>query len=132
MTPVTLNRNERWKIHGGGLGGLALLGQANGSLPGACWLILLAAFITDATWTLLRRMARGERFLQAHRSHAYQRLARHWGGHLPVDFLLIALNGLWLFPLAALTAARPDLQVFLVILAYLPLLAGMAILRKLA
>ncbi|MEM1112153.1 MAG: glycosyltransferase family 4 protein [Pseudomonadota bacterium] len=114
------------------LGALALIGEASGSLPAACWIILLAAFLVDATWTLLRRMLHGERFMEAHRSHGYQRLALHWGGHLPVDLLLLAINGLWLFPLAALTAAFPQWQWLLVILAFLPLSAGMAILGKLA
>ena len=113
-------------------GGLALIGQVTGSLPGICWMIMLAVFITDATLTLLRRILRGERFLEAHRTHASQRLSRHWGSHLRVDLLLIAINLLWLFPLAALVAFWPEWQFILVILAYLPLLCGMAILRKLA
>jgi Fuc2NAc and GlcNAc transferase len=35
------------------------------------WLILGGLFFVDATVTLLRRLARGERVYQAHRSHAY-------------------------------------------------------------
>lgn len=36
-------------------------------------------FLADATWTLLRRLARGERWDQPHREHLYQRLvARGW------------------------------------------------------
>lgn len=49
-----------------------------GSLAGAWspWFPLLAfsPFIVDATLTLLRRLARGERVWIAHRDHAYQRL----------------------------------------------------------
>ena len=36
-------------------------------------LVLPAYYLTDATVTLVRRMARGERFWEAHRSHFYQR-----------------------------------------------------------
>lgn len=35
--------------------------------------LLLALFILDATTTLIRRLARGEKFFQAHRTHLYQR-----------------------------------------------------------
>ena len=36
------------------------------------WLILLGVFVVDATFTLARRLLRGERVYEAHRSHAYQ------------------------------------------------------------
>lgn len=113
------------------LAALAVLGGVQGQLDPLCWLILLAAFVTDATWTLLWRMFSGQPFMQPHRLHAYQRLSRHWGSHLPVDMTLIALNAIWLFPLAWAVQIRPDWGLLLVILAYLPLLAGMAKVRHL-
>jgi len=36
-------------------------------------------FLADATWTLARRVAHGERWHQAHREHLYQHLALRWG-----------------------------------------------------
>ena len=45
--------------------------------------------------------------------------------------LLLALNALWLFPLAWTATVWPKFSFLLVILAYLPLLAGMAKARKL-
>jgi Fuc2NAc and GlcNAc transferase len=36
-------------------------------------------FLADATWTLARRVARGERLYQAHREHLYQHLALRFG-----------------------------------------------------
>jgi Fuc2NAc and GlcNAc transferase len=112
------------------LAALMLLGEAQGELPLACWLILLAVFVTDASVTLLWRIATGQPFPQPHRLHAYQRLSRHWGGHLPVVLTLIGINVLWLFPLAALVASFPKYSILLVILAYFPLVWGMAIVRK--
>ena len=114
------------------LAALALLGYAQAELNPACWLVLLALFITDASWTLCWRMLTGQPFTQAHRLHAYQRLSRHWNSHLRVDPLLIAINVLWLIPLAAAVQYYPQAAFFLVILAYLPLLAGMAKMRLLA
>lgn len=108
------------------LGGLALLGAAQDIVPLAAWLILLAAFITDASATLLLRIRRGEHPGQAHRQHAYQRLSRHWDSHLPVDLLLLAVNALWLFPLAFAATMWPKFGILLVILSYMPLLAGVA------
>jgi Fuc2NAc and GlcNAc transferase len=108
------------------LGSMALLGARQGALPAGCWLILLAPFIVDGTWTLVRRAVAGENLAQPHRQHAYQRLARHWDSHLRVNLLLLAVVVLWLFPLAAAVALRPQAGVLLVILAYIPLLAGMA------
>jgi Fuc2NAc and GlcNAc transferase len=110
---------------------LAILGAIHGYLALACWLVLLAVFITDASWTLLGRMLTGQKFTQAHRSHAYQRLSRHWGSHQSVVILLIAINGLWLFPLAWLIVLFPPYTAVLVLLAYLPLLLGMVKIRNL-
>ncbi|MDO8862268.1 glycosyltransferase family 4 protein [Haliea sp. E1-2-M8] len=113
------------------LGGLALHGASSGALPLGCWLVLLAGFITDASWTLMARWLRGAPLMEAHREHAYQRLSRHWQSHVAVDFLLVALNALWLFPIAWTIWYWPEFQLLLVILAYLPLLLGMAKLRGL-
>lgn len=53
---------------------LSLIGSQRGLFP--LWVSWLAfsPFILDATWTLMRRIAHGERVWQAHRSHNYQRL----------------------------------------------------------
>ncbi|MHA6493808.1 MraY family glycosyltransferase [Pseudomonas borbori] len=64
------------------------------------WLILLGVFIVDGTLTLVRRMLDGERLHEAHRSHAYQHAARHYGGHLPVTLSVALLSLCWLLPIA--------------------------------
>lgn len=64
------------------------------------WLILLGVFVVDATYTLIRRIARGEKPYEAHRSHAYQFASRRHGRHLPVTLGVLAINVLWLLPLA--------------------------------
>lgn len=72
------------------------------------WLILLAAFWIDATITLARRAAAGERWYAAHRSHAYQHAAARLGHHRPVTLAVIAANLLILLPLAAVAALCPQ------------------------
>ncbi len=64
------------------------------------WLILLAVFIVDATWTLLRRLVNREAVYEAHCSHAYQHAASRFGRHLPVLIGIGAINLVWLLPLA--------------------------------
>lgn len=64
------------------------------------WLILLGVFIVDATFTLLRRLMRGDKVYEAHRSHAYQYASRRFGRHLPVTLAVTALNLFWLLPIA--------------------------------
>ena len=111
---------------------LAILGQLQQPGMLGVWVILTAVFVVDATWTLLRRARRGERLSEAHRNHAYQRLSRHWHSHMKVTALLWILVLGWLAPLAWCALNFPKFQILLVILAYLPLLIGMAKLQKLA
>lgn len=85
------------------------------------WLILGAVFLLDATITLIRRLARGERVYEAHRSHAYQWLARRWGSHLRVTVTVLVINAVWLLPLAWLSVARPELAAWATAAAMLPL-----------
>ncbi|HTM79236.1 MAG TPA: glycosyltransferase family 4 protein, partial [Devosia sp.] len=80
---------------------------ATGRLSYAAFLILVAAFSTDATITLVRRAAMGERWFAAHRLHAYQKLSRR-RGHGPVTLLYLAINLLWLYPLAYMATIFPQ------------------------
>jgi UDP-N-acetylmuramyl pentapeptide phosphotransferase/UDP-N-acetylglucosamine-1-phosphate transferase len=52
--------------------------------------IAFAMFILDATVTLLRRMSRGERFFEAHRSHFYQRLLKYGVPHRTITLTAYA------------------------------------------
>jgi Fuc2NAc and GlcNAc transferase len=85
------------------------------------WLILLGAFIVDATVTLLRRWLRGARVAQAHRSHAYQRLSRKYRSHRRVTLGILCINLFWLDPLAYAAATRPAFGSLLALIAWLPL-----------
>ena len=102
------------------------------------WLVLSAVFVTDATVTLLARIARRERVHEAHRNHTYQLLTRRLIAvseqhnvdaevartiaHRKVTLWVLAVNSLWLTPLAAATVFWPHWG--WVVLAYLPLVVG--------
>lgn len=85
------------------------------------WLILLGVFIVDATLTLLRRVLRGEKFYQAHRSHAYQYASRLFASHARVTVGVAAINLFWLLPIAWLVATQAVDGVLGILLAYAPL-----------
>lgn len=85
------------------------------------WLILGGVFFVDATVTLIRRGARGERVFEAHRSHAYQWLARRWVSHKKVTLGMLAINILWLLPCAYVAALHPRFCLWIVWIALVPL-----------
>ncbi len=85
------------------------------------WIILLGAFVVDATVTLLRRILRGEKFYEAHRSHAFQYASRRYKGHVSVSLAFGIINLCWLLPIAALVAIGWLEGIFGVMVAYFPL-----------
>ena len=92
------------------------------ALPLPASAILLAAFWVDASYTLIVRLATGQPVAAAHRSHAYQKLARRFGhGRVSGGLWLCALA--WLVPLAALSARLEGLWPLWVALAAAPFLA---------
>ncbi|WP_020158947.1 MraY family glycosyltransferase [Methylobacter marinus] len=84
-------------------------------------LILFAVFITDATVTLVRRYMSGQKWYEAHCSHAYQHAAKRHG-HLAVVLAVGAVNLCWLLPLAAMVFKYPAYALPGLITAYLPLI----------
>ncbi|KTC85388.1 MULTISPECIES: glycosyltransferase family 4 protein [Legionella] len=85
------------------------------------WMILLGVFIVDATVTLLGRGMRGEVIFEAHRSHAYQHASRYYGKHLPVTLGTLAINLLWLLPMAIAVGLGFINSGLGLLIAYLPL-----------
>jgi Fuc2NAc and GlcNAc transferase len=86
------------------------------------WLIMLGVFVVDATFTLVRRLARGDKVYEAHRSHAYQFASRQFGKHLPVTVSIGVISVVWLFPLALCVTLLGLDGALGVIIAYVPLL----------
>ena len=104
------------------LGALSL--QAAWVSPGLLWpwLIMLGVFVVDATVTLVRRFARGERVSEAHRSHAYQQQAIRLGAHRPVTIAVAVINLVWLLPIAVAVAIGWLDGLAGVVIAYAPLI----------
>lgn len=103
--------------------GAMAIAAAEGGFPLWVWLILAGVFVCDATVTLIRRMARGERWYHPHRSHAYQHLTRRWNSHRRVTVGVIAINLIWLTPIAYLCLRFSEWAPLMTIIALLPLVA---------
>ncbi len=60
---------------------LSLWGARDGVFPFWIALLVFSPFIVDATVTLFRRLLRGDKIWQAHKTHFYQRLVQAGWGH---------------------------------------------------
>lgn len=86
------------------------------------WLILLAVFVVDATLTLLRRFAGGQKWYQGHACHAYQKAAKRFNSHRKVTIAIMLINIFWLAPLAWLSVLYPKLGIAMAVVAIVPLI----------
>ena len=84
-------------------GALGIVGWRNDAWPLWFPVLVFGPFIADATLTLIRRLVRGERVWQAHRSHYYQRMVMMGLGHRGTAFVGY---GLMLVCAAAALACR--------------------------
>jgi len=73
---------------------LGLQGWRAGHWPLWFSVLVFSPFIVDASVTLARRVLRGERFWEAHRSHYYQRLVQLGWGHRSTALGEYALMGI--------------------------------------
>jgi Fuc2NAc and GlcNAc transferase len=96
---------------------------ARDNLSTACyWLIILTVFIADASYTLIFRVATGQKFYLPHRSHLYQKIARMLQSHTKATLLIMSFNLLWLFPLTVMVQFGKLNAIAALFLAYLPAL----------
>ncbi len=106
------------------IGGISLIAANQDPELLWVWIILLAVFVSDATVTLIRRLLRKQKPHVAHRSHAYQHLAIRLNSHAKVALLVLAVNIVWLLPIAFFVADKQLAGTTGVIIAYIPLLVA--------
>jgi Fuc2NAc and GlcNAc transferase len=97
-------------------------------MPLIASLLLLAGFWFDASYTLCVRIATGQRFVSAHRSHLYQRVARRIG-HGRATTMFIGFFLVWLMPLAWACIHAPQWQALWFTAGVAPLALGCVGLR---
>jgi len=85
LHPARLFLGDAGSISTGFLAGaLGYWGWRDGAWPVWFPALVFAPFIADASVTLLKRLARGEKFWHAHREHYYQRMIRMGSSHARV------------------------------------------------
>ena len=67
---------------------------AQAGLPLWCFGMVLAVYIFDVGYTLVRRGLRGENLTRAHRKHLYQRLDRIGWSHWRIDAVAVGITSL--------------------------------------
>jgi glycosyltransferase WbpL len=101
---------------------LSIYTEKTGIISISVWLILLAPFIGDATFTLFRRIINKEKWYKAHNSHAYQKLYQLGMTHRELAMGLLAIN-IIIWPFAYFAYSYKSLEFAMVILSY-SLIAG--------
>lgn len=88
----------------------------------AAAVILLAGFWFDASYTLMIRVVTRQRFMGAHRSHLYQKVALQFG-HRTTTISFLSFGLLWQMPIATLANVYRGNELLWVILAIAPVAA---------
>ena len=84
------------------------------------WLVVFGYFFADIIVTQIMRVILVKKWYLAHRSHAYQNLARITGSHLKVTGGVVLYNLVWVLPLTLWSALSPEIALYAVVLAVLP------------
>ncbi len=88
---------------------LAIASENQHALPMICWIILLAVFIFDTTFTLISRLKRRQALHMAHREHVYQKLVQKGFSHQKVTLFILFFNVSVLLPLTLIALKWPIL-----------------------
>ncbi len=91
---------------------LMLWAERDGVFPLWIGVLVFSPFIVDATVTLVRRVLRGERIWQAHKSHYYQRLVELGWGHRRTVLWEYAVMAACAASALSIQGREPRVQVF--------------------
>ena len=101
-------------------GALIVYSTSTGQISIWTWLVVFGYFLGDTTTTSLIRMFMVKKWYGAHRSHAYQNLARIYGSHIKVTSGVLLYHLVWLLPLAIWSAQNSNGEPIAAILALTP------------
>ncbi len=97
---------------------LSIYTEKTGIISISVWLILLAPFIGDATFTLFERIINKEKWYEAHKSHAYQKLHQLGISHSKLAQGLLIINIIIIWPSAYFAYSHESLEFIMLILSY--------------
>ncbi len=103
--------------------GVFALYYMNSSNDFVIWLILLAVFWFDATFTLIKRFLNGERVTVAHKKHLFQRAVQLGFSHQKVTLYAFFIN---ITAFIALYLLKSSIFVYLVLISYIIILLILA------
>jgi Fuc2NAc and GlcNAc transferase len=86
------------------------------------WLTVFGYFFADTTVTQIMRVVLVKKWYLAHRSHAYQNLARVTSSHLKVVGGVNLYNFIWILPLTIWSSLQPEMEMVAAIFAIIPAL----------
>ena len=101
-------------------GSLILATVMSGDISIWTWLIVFGYYFADTTVTQIMRLILLKQWYRAHRSHAYQNLARITGSHLKVTGGVVLYNVVWILPLTLWSAMKPETAILAVVLSITP------------
>jgi UDP-N-acetylmuramyl pentapeptide phosphotransferase/UDP-N-acetylglucosamine-1-phosphate transferase len=111
------------------LAGLLSAGLSVSSIAWPLLLLPLSAFLVDASFTLISRILRRQRWWTPHVEHLYQRLSRRYG-HVTVTVIYGVYGFVTLALMFVLSNARLSLAIVVTAVTYLTTLALVAALRR--
>ena len=101
-------------------GSLILVTIMNDDISIWTWLIVFGYFFADTAVTQIMRVILVKKWYLAHRSHAYQNLARITESHLKDTGSVALYNIFWILPLTLWSALQPEMSLIAVVLAVTP------------
>jgi len=119
--PATIFMGDAGSVFlGYSLGVLLLFTVLNNDISIWIWLTVFGYFFADTMVTQIIRVVLVKKWYLAHRSHAYQNLARITESHLKVTSGVVLYNIIWILPLTILSALQPEMEILAAILAITP------------
>jgi len=103
-------------------GSLLLFTVLNDNISIWTWLTVFGYFFADTTLTQIMRVILVKQWYLAHRSHAYQNLARITGSHSKVTISVVIYNLLWVLPLTLWSTFQPEMGIVAAFLSIIPAL----------
>jgi len=92
----------------------------NGEISIWTWLTVFGYFFADTTVTQIARIILVKKWYGAHRSHAYQNLARITGSHLKITMGVTVYHLAWVLPLTIWTVLQPEMALVAAFLSITP------------
>jgi Fuc2NAc and GlcNAc transferase len=101
-------------------GSLLLYTTLNGLISFWSWVLVVGYFLSDTMVTQILRVVLVTKWYRAHRSHAYQNLARITKSHSKVTIGVAIYNVLWILPLAVWSVLKPEMGAALALISIIP------------